>query len=351
MSLAPTPVKAALDRCLDWAIAHDNYFAVQPWLDAGAMPNPEPALLNECLLSAIDTDNLVCAEWLLAAGADPNAQTESGDWFINQVTSKPMVELLIEHGAVLDRSYGEASRLLLSLVAEHDSSLITCSAADFAQHRNPRYGSYNGEEVTSPFHVSMIESGESAYGAGEHFKFDRSFNEPEWKHIWNVARFGQSTTLLPDGRYVQIGGEHEDYYDPDFFIYNDVVVHTLPSAPGEPWQRQVFAYPREIFPPTDNHSATLVGEDIIVIGNLGYSDERIEGHTPVYALHWPSMQFRELTSHGPAPGWIHKHQAKLVRPGVIALQEGSIYRAPNHYAANGNTWELDLGSLCWTRVE
>ena len=351
MSLAPTLVKAALDRCLDWAIAEDDYRSVQPWLDASAMPDPEEHLLNECLHAAIEADHLLCAEWLLEVGANPNAQTEWGEQLLQFASSQLMVALLVAHGLLLDHDYGRASRLLLGLVAEHDSALITCSFSDFEAHREPRYGSRNGEDITSPFHVSMIESGESAYGAGEHFKFDRSFNEPEWKHIWNVARFGQSTTLLPDGRYVQIGGEHEDYYDPDFFIYNDVVVHTLPSAPGEPWQRQVFAYPREIFPPTDNHSATLVGEDIIVIGNLGYSDERIEGHTPVYALHWPSMQFRELTSHGPAPGWIHKHQAKLVRPGVIALQEGRIYRAPNHYAANGNTWELDLGSLCWTRVE
>ena len=351
MSLAPTAIKTALDRCLDWAIAHDNYFAVQPWLDAGAMPDPEPALLNACLLSAIDTDNWVCAEWLLAAGADPNAQTESGNYFINQVTSKPMVELLVKHGVALDRIYGGASRLLLDLVEEHDSSLIICSAADFAQHRHPCYGSYNGEDITSPFHVSMIESGESAYGAGEHFKFDRSFTDPEWLHIWNVARFGQSTTLLSDGRYVQIGGEHEDFYDPDFFIYNDVVVHTLPVAQGEPWRRQVFAYPREVFPPTDHHSATLVGDEIIVIGNLGYIDERIVGHTPVYALHTPSMQFRQLVCHGDAPGWIHKHRAQLVRPGAIAVSDGTVYNGDKKYTAMHGFWELDLRTLAWSCVK
>jgi hypothetical protein len=35
-----------------------------------------------------------------------------------------------------------------------------------------------------------------------------------------VQRFGQSLTLLPDCRAVQIGGEHEDWYDADFCIYN-----------------------------------------------------------------------------------------------------------------------------------
>jgi hypothetical protein len=39
------------------------------------------------------------------------------------------------------------------------------------------------------------------------------------------AKVRPSLTLLPDGRAIQIGGEHEDYYDPDFCIYNDVFVH------------------------------------------------------------------------------------------------------------------------------
>ena len=315
------------------------------------MPDPEPHLLNNCLQAAIEADHLLCAEWLLQAGADPNAQTEWGDYLLQCASSQPMVALLVTHGLLLDRDYGRASRLLLGLAAEHDSALITCSRSDFEAHREPRSGLQNGEDITSPFHVSMIESGESAYGAGEHFKFDRSFNDPDWKHIWNIARFGQSTTLLPDGRYIQIGGEHEDYYDPDFFIYNDVVTHTLPLAQGEPWRRQVFAYPREVFPPTDHHSATLVGDEIIVIGNLGYIDERIVGHTPVYALHTPSMQFRQLVCQGDAPGWIHKHRAQLVRPGVIAVSDGAVYNGDNQYTAMRGCWELDLHTLSWSRVK
>ena len=46
--------------------------------------------------------------------------------------------------------------------------------------------------------------------------------------VWCFSRFGTSLTELPDGRFVQIGGEHEDFYDPDFCIYNDVTVQKLP---------------------------------------------------------------------------------------------------------------------------
>ncbi len=35
---------------------------------------------------------------------------------------------------------------------------------------------------------------------------------------WTNQRFGQTTTVLPDGRTLAIAGEHEDSYDPDFWI-------------------------------------------------------------------------------------------------------------------------------------
>ena len=91
-------------------------------------------------------------------------------------------------------------------------------------------------------------------------------------------RFGQSSNQLPDGRVVCIAGEHEDSYDPDFYIYNDVVIQ-------QPDGRiDIFGYPREVFPPTDFHTATLVGNRIVLIGSLGYPDERRPGETPVTSV-------------------------------------------------------------------
>ncbi len=75
-----------------------------------------------------------------------------------------------------------------------------------------------------------------------------------------------------------IAGEHEDCYDPDFQIYNDVVV-LHPDG-----RMDILGYPREIFPPTDFHSATLVGEQIFIIGGLSYPEERQAAKTRVYCL-------------------------------------------------------------------
>jgi hypothetical protein len=34
--------------------------------------------------------------------------------------------------------------------------------------------------------------------------------------IWTFDRMGATRNELPDGRLICIGGEHEDFYDPDF---------------------------------------------------------------------------------------------------------------------------------------
>ena len=39
-----------------------------------------------------------------------------------------------------------------------------------------------------------------------------------------------------------MGGEHEDFYDPDFCIYNDVVVY---DGHGD---FTIYGYPKEVFP-------------------------------------------------------------------------------------------------------
>ncbi|MEO8096619.1 MAG: hypothetical protein ABI811_02885, partial [Acidobacteriota bacterium] len=66
----------------------------------------------------------------------------------------------------------------------------------------------------------MIRSGISAAEATQRYG-DTGDRSP----VWCAQRFGQSLTLLPDGRAVQIAGEHEDSYARDFCIYNDVFVH------------------------------------------------------------------------------------------------------------------------------
>ena len=72
-----------------------------------------------------------------------------------------------------------------------------------------------------PFWQAMVCEGCAAYTAKNIFNDTENWQDPAWCY----QRFGRTITQLPDGRIVEIAGEHEDYYDPDFCIYNDVVVY------------------------------------------------------------------------------------------------------------------------------
>ena len=91
-----------------------------------------------------------------------------------------------------------------------------------------------------------------------------------------------------------------------FCIYNDVVVH---HADGT---FDLYGYPEDVFPPTDFHSATLVGDHIYVIGSLGYQGSHAHGMTPVYRLNVRTLVMEPVVTSGETPGWIRGHKARLL---------------------------------------
>jgi len=163
---------------------------------------------------------------------------------------------------------------------------------------------------------------------------------------WTFDRLGATQTTLPDGRLVCIGGEHEDFYDPDFCIYNDVVV-LGPSGATE-----IYGYPKKVFPPTDFHTASLVGSGIIVIGCIGYKDERRHGYTAVYRLDVGDFHMTEIVSSGDMPGWMAKHTAGLegetirVAGGEVVLKRDG----REVYRPNIEEFALDIASGSWRRL-
>jgi hypothetical protein len=133
----------------------------------------------------------------------------------------------------------------------------------FEQQRRPRFGNANPERMRCAFWEWMLrgeepsptaeegsleeiglmmregklKSGYGPYRARE--LFNLSMNRVDGP-IWTFERYGATRTGLGDGRAICVGGEHEDYYDPDFHIYNDVVVL------GPLNEIEIYGYPKEV---------------------------------------------------------------------------------------------------------
>lgn len=196
--------------------------------------------------------------------------------------------------------------------------------------------------MNNPVWEWLIRAKVNAYAATQRFNGP---NPIDAGPTWCFDRFGQSATKLSDGRTVLVGGEHEDHYDPDFCIHNDVVIETPDGS------LEIFGYPREIFPPTDFHSATLVSDEIFIIGSLGYPQDRRPGFTPVYKLNVRDLSISPVPTSGTPPGWIHRHEAAL-RDRSIILSQGKLDTGDKEVGLveNIDDWALNLDSLVWTRL-
>lgn len=309
-------------------------------LDRGAIVDAVDHGGSTPLVDAVEADDLVMVDLLLAVGANPNHR-QVGFPALGCVESRAMAIRLLNAGAdPADLRY-EQQRLFLGATTGGVRDLVDgLGPAEFERDRTRRFGKFNAEPMTAPFWHAMVRSGLTGYQAAKTFGAD-SFDPAG--PVWCANRMGQSLTLLPDGRVVQIAGEHEDSYDPDFCIYNDVIVH------HQDGRVEIFGYPSSLFPPTDFHTATQVEHRIVVIGSLGYSGERDYGTTPVFALDTRDWRIEPLSIAGEGPGWIHGHRATLqgveivVTGGQVLSRNGDEETSTN----NSQSFSLNLVTARW----
>jgi ankyrin repeat protein len=355
------------------AISAANLAAAKRLFECGVASDAVGRRGKPALFFAIETYSLPMLEWLLSLGVDPGATDESGESalsFACEYDFPEGVELLIAAGADVNVSTGiytplqsarstriaqrllqagadpaelnrESTRLFVGLPPDAAVELLDVTAEEFRRGAARRFGRGNPEEIDEPFWIAMIRSGVNAWRATE------TFNEVRVESpVWCADRFGQSMTFLPDGRIVQIAGEHEDSYDPDFCIYNDVFVHDGGAT-------RIYGYPEEVFPPTDFHSATLVGRKIFLIGSLGYSGKRAFGTTPVYTLDTETLAIERLHPTGPPPGWIYKHRAELQPTGEIVISGGTVAiqsDGEERQIENAQRYAFDSKTFVWRRL-
>lgn len=213
----------------------------------------------------------------------------------------------------------------------------------FKEWRSPRFGHSNPHKIESPVWEWLVHSKLSGYSSTEKMNGPSPFDEGP---TWSFDRLGKTKTKLPDGRTIYISGEHEDHYDPDFYIYNDVIVE-FPNG-----KIDFYCYPKSEFLPTDFHTATLVEQKIIIIGNLGYPEDRKKEVTQVYLLDLNNFQITKVSCTGDSPGWIHSHKVELSdNKKHIFLKEGLVDLGKEHsLRENIDDWQLDIESWRWERL-
>jgi hypothetical protein len=217
------------------------------------------------------------------------------------------------------------------------------SQDEFLVWRSPRSVKQHAARFDNPLWHWLVRTRWDAYNANKIYAGPSPFDAGP---MWCFDRFGKSETVLPDGRVIHIGGEHEDSYDPDFFIYNDV---TVIDPNGE---IAIYGYPVEDFPPTDFHTATRVGKSIFIIGRLGYPEQRLTDATPVYQLALESMHVGKVATRGDSPGWIHRQNAVLADDGFsIIVSGGMLWRgADRSMSENIDSWALNSRTGEWKRL-
>lgn len=219
------------------------------WLmGVGFDPNAIDDNKWEALERAVDSDDILTAEVLLAAGAEPHgSQEKSYTSPVKDAVSDEMRRLFVKYGVnPADFEYGPS----LKSPSLNRLPKLTLTEADFDEYRTFRVGNSNPEPFLPPFWSEQMR--DSRYSKLEALGYEPDREKP----VWSFSRFGRTATVLPDGRLVLVAGEHEDHYDADFCIYADVTVL------GTDGELEHFIYPRDIFPPTDFHTATLVGDQI-----------------------------------------------------------------------------------------
>lgn len=295
------------------------------------------------LSHAVGWNRADMVELLLDHGAEVNAITHAPEdrLFAEPVAAETLdpdiVRLLATRGA----DFGAFDRAVMPVATGADRIPARDLPRDAARHAPVRRGDRNPQPLENPFYIEQIRRFDSAYGGlRRHFGKGADPHPRQLSPVFSFDRFGRTVTRLPDGRLVLIAGEHEDSYDSDFCIYNDVCV--LDGAGGVAY----FAYPIEDFPPTDFHTATLMGDHILLIGCLGYPKQRQEGVTPVLRLDLDSWRVTRVRTSGDAPGWIHRHEARLIG-GEIVVSGGKI--EPGYRAFQG-THGLNPRTMHWRRI-
>ncbi|MES2674110.1 MAG: ankyrin repeat domain-containing protein [Pseudomonadota bacterium] len=300
---------------------------------------------NTPLIEAAQCGAVKCVKCLLTHGADVNKKDRSQfsqSTTISKALTQEIAEILLAAGADFSQI---SSRLRSDLLQIDSEATLSVSEDEYQSQKFRVFGKSNPELCNRAFWYNMLRCNAGAWTARKHFN-ETTYSEDE--PIWCYERYGKSITPLGNDEYIEIAGEHEGSYDPDFCIYNEVFHHKGNGVVS------IYQYPENIFPPTDFHTVTLVDKFIYIIGNLGYPKNRRTGFTPVFRLNIETFVIEEVETTGNNPGWIYNHSAELIKPEIIRIEGGLIVGIGANgevHEINKSIFELNLKNFEWINYE
>lgn len=151
--------------------------------------------------------------------ARPPADPSTGQSFNSipwEARDRRTILTLLEAGADPSELDREGWRKLVGLAESRTSALEEVTREQYLAARYEREGVANPEDMTEPFRLAMIRAGHRASGARAQFDDPPTFAcGLSWKsrppQVWCFERYGQSISLMPDGRTLLIAGEHEPH--------------------------------------------------------------------------------------------------------------------------------------------
>jgi hypothetical protein len=348
----------ALNNELTEAIDARFLLLMEDLLPNGANPNWIPTVFGNSFLSEIlnwyEPDMVAAVKLLLAYQANPNFDIPERGSILHQIKT----QITDIQSKMYNFNDNECQQHIATLttIADLLSAHGAIQSPLLESNAKPPFfkrGNSNPEQITENIYFYIIANQLNPTQLSQLFDLTTAtqqmlntfhktgvFDLSSGKLLWNYDRFGTSRTILPDGGIVFIGGEHEDYYDSDFCIFNDVL-HVDKSG-----KMQLFFYLERDFPPTDFHSATYWKGNIIIIGNCGYHNRRELDQTPVYQLRLTDFSIKKLHTKGTNPGWIYKHNA-MERDGSIFVWGGTLADS-KEVQESSKMYRLDLKTLIWS---
>lgn len=334
-----------------------GHLAVVKWLvENGAELNIRCEHGSTALMRSVNLERIEIVRYLIQAGADihltnnlPGDDVDASGWSAIEMAENPeIIRLLIAAGAEWhDLNYDARLRLF---GIDDGNWEVECSREEYESGKYMRFGTTNPEKMEELYWRAMVRSGDVADLYVDMSDLPKNDELNQSAREWHYIRWGKSLTPLPNGYFIEIGGRYEgrnEAYD-----FNEVFVY---DGHGN---FDIYGYPQEVLPPVVGHTATLIEDQIYIIGGMDDSEESLRNQRFIYRLNCNSMAIDKLETFGENCGLLYGHLVAYHRgqgiAGEIHVKEGyewcySADAGKNDWQENTDLLILDLHTLQWRR--